>query len=366
MKTTNRMRSLHAAALSLAAFAALLSSCASMKPITEIPGVMDVDWTLHDGNNSSTDAVNPLELRAGRSYYVSIRYLQQDKKGRTSWKRLINYEGVYLSAEGALWAVSGTSLLAPPDPFAAFDASGASLTVHLPLVNPSRKTKAVALGLPLFLPSFRGADGENGSDGDTAPTGNPDGKDGDDGEPGASLELEIARYDLSGTRFEAMGTAVLVHEIQTDRIWIVGSRGGAIELDASGGSGGAGGRGATRKIPEESAETFLKGGNGGDGGDGGNGGLVHMVIPEGSSADMAFAVNVSRGRGGAGGAGGDGDRKKNDNVLVEILSALMVNGSDGESGRDGAQGRFWREAKPLESLFLAVRSPLFERTRLRP
>ena len=190
------MRSLHAAALSLAAFAALLSSCASMKPITEIPGVMDVDWTLHDGNNSSTDAVNPLELRAGRSYYVSIRYLQQDKKGRTSWKRLINYEGVYLSAEGALWAVSGTSLLAPPDPFAAFDASGASLTVHLPLVNPSRKTKAVALGLPLFLPSFRGADGENGSDGDTAPTGNPDGKDGDDGEPGASLELEIARNNF--------------------------------------------------------------------------------------------------------------------------------------------------------------------------
>lgn len=344
----------------------LFGSCASMKPISEIPGVLDIDWTLHEGTNSSANARDPMELRSGKSYYAAIRYLQQDKKGRSSWKRLINYEGVYLSVDGALWSVSGNSLLAPADPFAALSPDRAVMKVHVPLGNLDSKSKEVALVLPVALPSFRGEDGDNGSDGDTSLNGDPDGEDGDDGEDGSALDLELARYDLSGSRFEGEEYGILVYDIRSNRLWLLSRRSTAIELDASGGAGGSGGQGASRQIPEESTETFLKGGDGGDGGNGGNGGLVHMIVSEGSSLDMAFAVNVSRGRGGKAGGGGEGDRKESGNLLVEILSTLMVNGSSGEDGRDGAQGRFWRESKPMDSMFLGIKSPLFDRGRLLP
>jgi len=346
-----------------ALIALLAVSCASMKPIDEIPGVVDLDWTLREGTNSNGPTVEPTELRAGGTYYVSVRYLQRDKKGRDSWKNLINYQGVTLSASGIDWRVSGQTVLAPADPFAAFSTETASLTVRFPSGVGRDVTKNLALDIPVSLPSFRGADGAAGADGSGSST---DGGDGKDGKNGADLELEVARYDLAGTRFESSGYAILVYDIRSNRTWLLGRRSSAIALDASGGTGGDGGRGLDRSIAEGSSDTFLRGGDGGDGGNGGNGGLVRMILPEGSSLNLAFSVNVARGEGGKGGYGGDGDRKQSDNLLVEIVSTLMVNGSNGDDGMAGATGRYLKETKSLDAMFLGVMSPLFDRSRLAP
>lgn len=340
-----------------------LISCASFKPLSEIPGVEALDWELRGDPSGSGPLADPLSLEPGKTYMVTVKYLQRSKRGTETWKNLINYRDVVLTASDGAWTVSGRTLKAPADPFAALKENGASLAVSFPGTSFGKVDKRVRTVLSRSLPSFRGSDGEAGVSGTES---SPSGSNGTSGTDGKNLDLEIARYDTTGTAYEFLGYALLVRDTNSGQVWLLERKSAAYIVDASGGDGGNGGNGADRKIPEGSDETFLQGGKGGSGGDGGRGGLVRFIEAPTSTVDTYFVANVPGGRSGKGGSGGTGDRKKSDNLLAEIVSAFVINGSDGDDGRPGTPGRTWREQKPLEELFVGLQSPLFDRTRLLP
>lgn len=340
-----------------------LGACASFKPLSEIPGVEALDWELREDQSGSGLLADPVSLVPGRTYTLTVKYLQRSSKGTGTWKNLINYRDVVLAPSDVSWTVAGRTVTAPADPFAALAEGGASLTVNFPGTSFERVEKRVRTVLSRSLPSFRGTDGEAGASGTES---SPSGVNGKSGTDGKNLDLEIARYDTTRTVYEYLGYALLVRDANSGRIWLLERKPASYVVDAAGGDGGNGGDGADRKIPEGSDETFLQGGKGGSGGDGGRGGLVRFIQAPNSDVDTYFVASVSGGRSGKGGSGGTGDRKKSDNLLAEIVSAFIINGSDGDEGRPGTAGRSWREQKPLEELFLGVQSPLFDRSRLLP
>lgn len=351
------------APVALAALVLLtLSSCASLKPITEIEGIVDVDFALHLGTASSGPEIAPDRLEAGKTYYVSVRYLQEKKDKRT-WKNLYDYKGITLSVSDTAYRIEKYTITAPNDPFYIFNAKSAEITVSMPSPPGKTITKSTSLTLSGEPPSFQGKNGSPGED------GSPMSKNGKNGSPGADaaqFDLEAARYNTKGTKWESEGPLVILYSPQTFAVTLISPRTGRIVVNASGGSGGAGGKGADMRLAEKSPENFVQGGSGGDGGAGGRGSYAKLIVANESSVEAALVILVEGGKGGAGGKGGTGEKRKIENDILNFIAAFVTDGPSGSPGATGPAGRVAIEKKPLSEMFLRVSSPFFERERLMP
>jgi hypothetical protein len=343
-----------------------MTSCASFKPISQIEGVVDVDWTLHKGTNASGEEIKPDRIEAGKTYYVSVRYLQ-DVKGKKSWKNLYSYEGLSLTTNDQAFIVKSFTFAVPNDPFYIFNKAPITVTVDFPAPISKTMTKKISFALDPTLPSFKGANGERGEDGDPNGRGNAKhGKTGGRGGDAGNIDLEIARYDTKGTSLESQGPLVIVHDIQAHKIWLISPRNGRIIINATGGDGGKGGKGADMTIKEGSADFLVQGGNGGDGGTGGHGASARVIVPQNSSIEDMFTVYVGGGDEGPAGRPGTGERKDTDNAGLNFISSIAIEGLEGKEGSVGSAGRVFTEKKNLSEMFQGISSPFFERSRIIP
>ncbi len=343
----------------------LLVSCASMRSIDKIEGIVDVDWELRSSDSSAAVALSA--VRPGERYQIAVRYLQEKKGGKSQWKPLGNTAGITVSVDDPAFDAAMPRLDAPGDPFSLFAREKAVVTVHFPRPVGKDVSKEISLTLPTTLPSFRGRDGSRGEDGESSGL-RYDGTDGSNGTDGQNLDLEIAHYRTKGTPLERYGSLILVRDAATGRVWLLAGGGSVVAVDASGGSGGSGGKGADRSIPDDSDETSVRGGSGGDGGDGGRGGFVRAVFPRDSAMAKSLMVSVSGGKGGKGGGGGDGDNKDDVDNLIDFLGVVVgvTNGRDGSEGSDGPAGRYIQDFRDLSEMFGGITSPHFDRSRLEP
>jgi hypothetical protein len=340
-------------------------SCASLRSIDKIEGIVDVDWELRSSDSSA--AVSLSAVRPGERYQISVRYLQERKGGKSQWKSLGNTDGITVSVDDPAFDAVMPRLETPRDPFALFARDKAVVTVRFPRPIGRDVSKDLTLTLPSALPSFRGHDGSPGDDGESSGF-RYDGSDGSAGTDGQNLDLEIARYRTKGTALERYGSLILVRDATTGRVWLLAGGGSLVAVDASGGSGGAGGKGADRSIPEDSEDTSVRGGSGGDGGSGGRGGFVHAVFPRDSAMAKSLMVSVAGGKGGKGGGGGDGDNKDDVDNLMDFLGVVIgvTNGRDGAEGSDGPAGRYVQDYRDITEMFSGLNSPHFDRSRLEP
>lgn len=341
-------------------------SCASMKSIDKLEGVIDVDWELKSSGLASASAsqtVNP-----GERYYVAVKYLQEKKNGKTEWKKLNNTEGITLSVDNPSFSGAMPWLDAPLDPFVIFQSPQAKVTVHIPGSAGKDITKEVQLSLPSTLTSFRGKNGSAGSIDSAVGFHSSSAADGVNGTNGQNVDLEIAHYNVKGTSLERLNPLILVRNSVSGRVWLLATGTALIAIDSSGGSGGDGAKGEDRSLPDDSDEKSIRGESGGDGGAGGDGGNVHVVVPKDSAIQKSLSVTVLGGRGGNGGEGGKGQTRDDVDNFIDFLGAVVgvTDGRDGSDGHDGSDGRYVSEFREMSALFTGISSPLFDRSRLEP
>lgn len=343
-----------------------MTSCASFKPISQIEGIVDVDWTLHKGKSSSGEEIKPDRIEPGETYYVAVRYLQ-DVKGKKSWKNLYSYEGLSFTTNDQAFIIKSFTFAVPNDPFYVFNKTPITVTVDFPAPISKKVTKKISFVLNPTLPSYKGASGEPGENGN--PNGRGDdkhGKTGGRGKDAGNIDLEIARYDTKGTTLENLGPLVIVHDIQTHNSRLINPRNGRIIINATGGDGGKGGNGANMTIKDGSADFLVQGGNGGTGGTGGHGASARVIVPQNSSVEDMFTVYVGGGDEGPGGRPGTGERRDTDNAGLNFIASIATDGLEGKEGSVGTAGRVFTEKKNLSEMFQGVSSPYFERSRIIP
>jgi hypothetical protein len=343
--------------------AILLASCASFNEIAKIEGVKDVDWILNEGIFSSGPVVDAANLKPGQQYHVSVKYLQQDKDGKESWKYLINYTGVEISVSDGAFAVKSATIDAPSDPFFAFKEGKTVVTVKFPASIGKEVSKVVALAPSRALPPFEGSPGQAGNNGSST---SPAGTAGSIGADAPMLDFEVAHYSTKGTQLADLGSLVVVREINSNKVWLM-TPNNLVEIDAKGGDGGIGGRGSDMTLPQGSPLAFIQGGAGGAGGNGGRGGIVHIIAPLNSALSNSFIAVIDGGKGGMGGPGGVGQKGANTgSAALNFLASAAVNGVKGRDGQAGPGGKLVAENKDLGAMFLNIKSPYFDRARLEP
>lgn len=331
-----------------------LVSCASMKPLSEMKNVADVDYAVMDGTEYDAHVVNTDALRVGESYFIRVLYR---RGGETSWRKLYDNAGISAAVDNPLYQLAFPTLLVASDPFLALLSEPAALTLSFPDFIGKSVTKALFVPIPSALPSFRGSSGDTGDTGEY----------GSDGQDGRSIDVHIARYYSADIPAANAENLFIVYDTISRNVWIVKSVDGTIAIDTSGGNGGDGGDGEDRKLSSPDSKQAAIGEDGAMGGRGGRGGDITVTIDGGGNLADMLRLNAAGGNGGQGGEGGEGEYSKKPGVLSGILTLLTgVNGADGKTGSGGPSGRITIKKASLDQIFLDVNNPRFDRARLRP
>jgi hypothetical protein len=185
------------------------------------------------------------------------------------------------------------------------------------------------------------------------------------GSPGPMIDVEVAYYDVTGTSLEGTGVYLLINVPQFDRYALVNQNQGPFRVESRGGQGGAGEDGDNNYATSYEPEVY--GEDGRDGYDGGIGGVINLRYPSGAGNWRSFFdLRVPGGEGGAGGQGGRGDKLETGEGLIGFMEAVggVNHGQSGRPGRRGPDGRIDDFSADLNSMFLNIDDPFFERSRL--